>query len=238
MSLHAAAVIPEAPQGALLEIHARGQEAVAFGIRLFHMYHTFAEQWGWTTQTIWPPPAQAGVTVMDAVLHVWGDAYVYVQQEHGSHQLRDARASSRGARAHSSRAQVIVLPGPQPEEVICNEADLRLDLFRHSDSPDLGIKATHTVLRLTHVPTGVAVLCHSPHNSRQVMPGLFALQAHLRAQQQGAPALSHADRIVRTYDLAADHIIDTRLRHPLPGATKVLSGDLGLLIEALFAAGS
>jgi len=233
MSPHAVFAARDGPRDALLEIHARGHDAVQFGMRLLHMYEAFATQWGWTVKTVWPPPARAGATLLDAAMQVTGDAYEFLQYEHGMHQLRDTAASRKGKREQNITAQVIMLPGARPEEDLCTDHDVRLDLFRHSDNLERGIRSTDTVRRLTHVPTGVAVLCLGPYNNGETPSCLFALRAHLLAQRQGGVPLTQVEHLVRTYDLRADQIIDTRLRHTVPGATRVLAGELDLVIEAL-----
>ena len=233
MSSQAASLTCGEPQDVLLEVHARGHDAVALGLRLLRMYDAFARQQGWTTTPIWPAPVRASATIMDAVVQVRGNAYALLQHEHGTHHLHDADNPGRAGGEPWSTAQVIVGPGVPPEEVICPPEDVRLDLFRHGEDADLGIRSTDTVLRLTHVPTGVHVLCHGPLKNGHDMPCLFALKARLRAQQVGATTAMSVVRNVRTYDATADQIMDVRLSHPVAHAARVLAGELGPLIRAV-----
>jgi peptide chain release factor 1 len=221
---------------AFMEIHARGQPSVAAGVRLARMYRAFADSRGWQVRVVWPYPLAGTGAVLDAVIQIAEPgAYEMLKHESGLHRIH-LRGEVRAGRALQGTAEVRVLPEATEDEIGWREVDLRIDVYRHSSDPDLGISSSDPVLRITHLPTGTQVLCHKPRNTTHHNPCLLALQARLldrqrtRGEQQAA--------LIRTYDLTTEQVLDTRLPAAFAGASVILDGDLTPLLDELWLHGA
>ena len=193
-------------RSALLEIHAQGRVAAAFGARLARMYLALAKSRGWETQLIWPYPVHDRET-LDTQLYIFDPgAYGVLKYESGLHQLRMPHAPGRRT-ARRCVVYVEVLPAPAEEEVALQDDDVRVDVFRHGGDRDLGISSSDLVLCMTHLPTGTQMLCHEPKGTGWSSPCLLALRARL-LNRQLVPK-GKLPSIVRIYDLSIDGVVDT-----------------------------
>jgi peptide chain release factor 1 len=215
-----------------MEVNARGQPSVAVGTRLARMYCAFAESRRWQVRVVWPyPPAGTGET-LDAVFQIAEPgAYEMLKYESGLHQIRLSGEVACGTVLQGT-AEVKVLPEAREDEVGWREVDLRIDFYRHSSNPDLGISWSDRVLRITHLPSGTQVLCHTPKSTVHHNPCLLALQAHLLERQRTRGQQRAA--LIRTYDLTTEQVYDTRLPSPFAEASAILDGNLAPLLDELW----
>src|SRR5579883_656539 len=144
-----------AQREALLDIQASTQDGVVLGVKLAQMYQAYAQRRGWSVHEIWPHPIPG--STRSAMHGIWriaaGGAYAELKNEDGVHQLHETRVTADRPSLQRCSATVAVLPGAEPMEVECDPEQVRIDLIRHAEDPDLGISRFDTVTRLTHLPT-------------------------------------------------------------------------------------
>jgi peptide chain release factor 1 len=220
---------------AFMEIRARGQPSVAVGARLARMYLAFAASLGWQVQVVWPYPREGRGEALDAVFQIAEPgAYEMLRYESGLQQIHLRRVEERGTVLQGT-AEVKVLLEAREDEVGWRDDDVRVDVYRHSSDFDLGISWSDHVLRITHLPTGTQVLCHKAKSTSHNNPCLLALQARLLYRQRTGGEQQAA--LIRTYDLSAEQVLDTRLSAPVVGASSILDGNLTPLLEELWLRG-
>jgi peptide chain release factor 1 len=151
-------------------------------------------------------------------------------------------------RIHTSTVTVAVLPEAEEVDVHVDESDLRIDVFRASGAGGQHVNKTESAVRITHLPTGIAVSMQeekSQHKNRA--KAMKILRARLYEQQR---ARQHATRAadrraqvgtgdrserIRTYNFPQGRVSDHRINLTLHKIERVLQGELDEFIDALTA---
>ena len=234
---------------AIVEIRAGtgGDEAALFAADLLGMYQRYAQLQGWKTGLLSFSESDLG-GVKDAVLEVEGQgAYAKLKFESGVHRVQRVPVTEAGGRIHTSAATVAVLPEPEEVDVQIDDKDLRIDVFRASGAGGQHVNKTESAVRITHLPTGIAVAQQtekSQHkNKAQAMKILKAkLFEAERERQASARAAERKDLVgsgdrserIRTYNFPQGRVTDHRINLTLYKLDRILAGDdLGEIIEAL-----
>jgi len=160
------------PLNAFFQIHAGagGTEAQDWAEMLLRMYLYYFEKRGWDVSEVdrqWGE--QAGIK--GATLLVKGEyAYGYLRCEAGVHRLvRPSPFNAQGKR-QTSFASVDVVPEFEEDdsEVEIPDKDLEIVSFARSAGPGgQNVNKVATAVRITHIPTGIQVVCSVERSNAQ-----------------------------------------------------------------------
>jgi peptide chain release factor 1 len=236
---------------AIVEIRAGtgGDEAALFAADLLEMYQRYCALQGWRTEVMDRTESDLG-GIKDATLEVNGrGAYAKLKFESGVHRVQRVPATENQGRIHTSAATVAVLPEAEDVDVQINEKDLRIDVFRAQGAGGQHVNKTESAVRITHLPTGIAVAQQtekSQHkNKAQAMKLLKAKLFDIERQRvEGARAAERKSMVgsgdrserIRTYNFPQGRVTDHRINLTLYNLSRIISGDeLGEIVDALVA---
>jgi peptide chain release factor 2 len=233
---------------AFVSIHAGagGTEAQDWASMLLRMYLRWAERRGFKTQLIDELEGEeAGIK--SATITVSGDyAYGYLKAEVGIHRLVRISPYDANARRHTSFASVFVYPEVDDNiEITIDEKDLRVDTYRASGAGGQHVNKTSSAIRITHIPTNIAVACQnerSQHMNRATAMKMLKARLYeveLKEREKEMDKLHAVKKqiawgsqirsyILQPYQLVKDHRTDLEVGN----VNAVLDGDINRFIEA------
>ena len=210
------------------------------------MYRRWFERRGFKDEIIdMQPGDEAGIK--SAVLKVDGEfAYGYLKAERGIHRLVRISPFDSNARRHTSFASVDVFPEMEDDiELEIDEKDLRIDTYRGSGAGGQYVNRTDSAVRITHLPTGIAVACQverSQHKNRamamkMLKARLYELEEEKRRQEaqqiSGDKTEIGWGNQIRSYVLQPYQMVkDTRTGVETGNTAAVLDGDIDMFVEA------
>lgn len=227
-----------------LSAGAGGDDAQDFTEMLERMYLRWAEKSGFKT-TILERSSGETAGVKTVVIEIDGPfAYGKLRSENGTHRLVRLSPFNPDSR-ETSFAGVEVLPKiDAPDQVVIDDKDLRIDIYRSGGHGGQGVNTTDSAVRMTHLPTGIVVAIQNERSQQQnrqtameILRGkLAALQmeqhvANLSELRSGESA-SWGQQI-RNYVLHPYKLVkDTRTKHEEKDVDAVLNGEIDGFIRA------
>ena len=224
-----------------------GDEAGLFAADLFAMYDKLSIKHKWKFEVMEVSETSVG-GYKEAQANIIGkDVFGRLKFESGVHRVQRVPATETSGRIHTSAATVAVLPEAEDLEVIIEEKDLRIDVFRSSGPGGQSVNTTDSAVRITHLPSGIVVSQQdekSQHKNRA--KAMKILQSRLyeaeRQKQQDERSSSRKGQVgsgdrserIRTYNFPQGRVTDHRINLTLHKLDKVLQGEaLDELIDAL-----
>lgn len=238
----------DAGRDVIMEIRAGtgGREAALFAADLYRMYCKYADRKGWKTETMSLNETELG-GIKEIVLGIKGrNAYRHLRFESGVHRVQRVPETEAQGRIHTSTATVAVLAEAAEVDMEVEAKDLRIDTYRSSGPGGQHMQKTDSAVRITHLPTGVAVACQDERsqtkNKNKAMRILRARLLDMR-QQEEARKLSAERKIqvgsgdrsekIRTYNFPDRRVTDHRINFTTHRFEAVLEGDLDEISEEL-----
>ena len=233
----------------ILEVRAGtgGDEAGLFASNLFSMYEKLSIKNKWKFEIMDVSETSVG-GYKEAQANIIGDGvFGRLKYESGVHRVQRVPTTETSGRIHTSAATVAVLPEAEDLEIMIDEKDLRIDVFRSSGPGGQSVNTTDSAVRITHIPSGIVVSQQdekSQHKNRA--KAMKILQSRLyeaeRQKQQDERSSTRKDQVgsgdrserIRTYNFPQGRVTDHRINLTLHKLDKVLSGEaLDELIDAL-----
>ncbi|MBI3542585.1 MAG: peptide chain release factor 1 [Deltaproteobacteria bacterium] len=241
---------PNDDKNILLEVRAGagGDEAALFVGELYRMYEKYAQSQGWRVEPMSSNPTGIG-GFKEIIAMVTGDkVYSKLKWEGGVHRVQRVPKTETQGRIHTSTVTVAILPEAEDVDVQINPADLRIDVFRSGGAGGQGVNTTDSAVRLTHVPSGLVVVCQderSQHKNKD--KAMKVLRSRLLEAEQERAAKEHSDQRrsmvgtgdrserIRTYNFPQSRLTDHRIGLTLHQLPDVMEGKLGEVVDALVA---
>lgn len=231
---------------------AGGTEAQDWGEILARMYMRWAEQHGYKVSVIERSDGEeAGLK--SCTFKIEGpQAYGWLKTETGVHRLVRISPYDASARRHTSFASVAVSPVIDDNiNIEIEDKDLRIDTYRSSGKGGQHVNTTDSAVRVTHIPSGIAVACQAGRSQHQNKAEALRLlkaklyEAELNRREEQA-AKEHGEKTdigwghqIRSYVLQPYQMIkDLRTGVETSNAQGVLDGDLDEFLEASLAHGA
>ncbi len=234
--------------GAIMTINARdgGTDANDWAEMLLRMYMQWAKDQDCEVELLdRQDNDEAGIN--SVALAIRGPmAYGYLKGETGMHRLvRISPFNSEGKR-QTSFAAVDVSPEVNDNvEIELRDDDIREDVFRASGAGGQHVNKTSSAIRLTHLPTGIAVQCQnerSQHKNRataikMLRSRLARIEEEKREAEQAAKYNEQAKTgfgsQIRNYFLHPDQRVkDVRTGHYVGNFQSVLDGNIQGFLDA------
>ncbi len=232
---------------AILSIYsgAGGKDAEDWAAMLLRMYERYCEDRYFKVKILDESKGEGGAGIKSMTMAVEGKyAYGSLKRETGVHRLVRISPFSAQQLRHTSFALVEVLPEIKEGEIDIRPDDLRIDYYKSSGPGGQYVNKRESAVRITHIPTGIAVACQSERlqgkNKDRAMKILMSkLYQHEEEKKENELKKIKGSKIsaswgnqIRSYVLHPYKMVkDLRTDVESTQPDKVLDGDLDQFIE-------
>jgi peptide chain release factor 1 len=236
------------PNVAILEIRAGtgGDEAGLFALDLHHMYNRYAEKAQWKMTPIFVSENEAGGIKTASIKYVGKNVYPMLEHESGVHRVQRVPKTESAGRIHTSAATIAVMPELTKTEIVISPDELKWDFFRSGGKGGQNVNKVSTAVRVTHLPTGMAVECQEERTqgkNREKALGYLESRLYTMMQEQKvqkytdlrAGQVGSGDRSekIRTYNFPQDRVTDHRIGKNFHNIPAIMNGDIEKLLKTV-----
>ncbi|MFZ1361103.1 MAG: peptide chain release factor 2 [Candidatus Saccharimonadales bacterium] len=222
-----------------------GTDAQDFAEMLERMYLRWAEKSDMAVTAIERSVGEeAGIKT--SVFEVAGVyAYGKLRSEHGVHRLVRLSPFNSDNLRQTSFALIEILPQiDAPDEVVIDDKDVKIDVYRSSGKGGQSVNTTDSAVRVTHLPTGIVVAIQNERSQLQNKETAFKILRAKLAQLQMEQHASSLDQLkagesahwgsqIRNYVLHPYTLVkDTRTKYEEKDPSSVLDGKIDDFITA------
>jgi len=234
-----------------LEVHAGagGTEAQDWAEILLRMYTRWAEQHGYKVEWLEESDGEEAGLKSATVRIVGHNAYGWLKTEAGVHRLVRISPYDSAARRHTSFSSLWIFPVVDDNiEIEIDESQCRIDTYRASGAGGQHINKTDSAVRITHLPSNIAVQCQSERSQHQnrarawemLRARLYEMELQKREAAAAALAENKTDigwgHQIRSYVLQPYQMVkDLRTNVETSDTQGVLNGDIDRFLAASLA---
>lgn len=226
-----------------------GKEAMLFSGELFDMYCQFCASQSWAVEILQMDHSELGGMRHASLCVTGATAYEHLRHEGGVHRVQRIPVTEKSGRIHTSTVSVAIIPRPSDFRIDIRDKDLRVETKRASGAGGQHVNTTDSAVRITHLPSGIAVDCQTDRSQiknrelamKKLEAKLFAIELEQRRSKTESTRRSQVGQSlrnekIRTYNFNQDRVTDHRIEN---GTVHNLSGFLqggpvlGKFIETL-----
>lgn len=225
---------------------AGGTDAQDWAQMLLRMYVRWAEAHKYEVKTV-DESAGDEAGIKSATLEISGDfLYGRLKGEHGVHRLVRLSPFNSDNLRQTSFAKIDILPKVEsPDELVLDDKDLRIDVYRSGGHGGQSVNTTDSAVRITHTPTGITVAIQNERSQLQNKETALTIlrsrliQLQMEQHQKNLKDLKGPNQSaewgnqIRSYVLHPyKQVKDLRTRYETSDVQGVLDGNLDPLIHA------
>lgn len=231
-----------------LEVHAGagGTESQDWANMLLRMYTRWAERRRFKVEVLEVHDGEEAGIKSATILIKGHNAYGWLKTESGVHRLVRISPYDSNARRHTSFSSIWVYPVIDDNiQIDVSESDVRIDTYRSSGAGGQHVNTTDLAVRITHIPTGIAVACQAGRSQHQNRAKAWEMlrsrlyEEELKKREAAANATEAAKteigwgHQIRSYVLQPYQLVkDLRTGMESSSPSDVLDGDLDEFMEA------
>lgn len=229
---------------------AGGTESHDWASIMMRMYLRFAERLGFKAELV-SMIAGEEAGIKSCTIKITGhQAYGWFKTESGVHRLVRISPFNAAGKRMTSFASAWVYPEIDDTiDIQIDEKDLRIDTYRSSGAGGQHVNTTDSAVRITHLPTNIAVACQSGRSQhknkaeamKMLKARLYELELKKREEELNQENASKTEigwgHQIRSYVLQPYQMVkDLRTNYETSNTGAVLDGDLEGFVSASLAA--
>ena len=235
-------------ENVIFEVHAGagGTESCDWAMMLSRMYTKYFDNKNYKYEVIAQTLGEETGIKSITYLVKGNFAYGYLKGEKGVHRLVRLSPFDSNNRRHTSFAAVDVTPEFSNDiDIVINEADLKIDVYRSSGAGGQGVNTTDSAVRVTHLPTKIVVTCQNERSqikNKEIAIKILKSKLYQMKEKENKDMIDsmkedHNEIMfgsqIRSYVLHPYSMIkDHRTNCETSNVNKVLDGNLDMFIDS------
>lgn len=239
---------PNDDKNVIIEIRgaAGGDEAALFAGDLFNMFARYVESKGWKIEVLDSNETGVGGYKEVSAMITGQGAYSRLKYENGAHRVQRVPETESGGRIHTSTATVAVMPEAEEVDIEIADNDVRVDIYHASGAGGQHVNKTASAVRLTHLPTGIAVAMQDERSQLKNREKAFKvlrarvydkisseIQSEIDQNRKSAIGTGDRSERIRTYNFPQNRVTDHRIGLTIQKLDQILTGKIDEFIDAL-----